>query len=314
MNMYSNRNARFAAVSAFIFCLSAHADEYDFEVGVTIGQSEADTTTVSFPAPINSTATTSADADRFDLRGTWFYSGLSDGKGPKTRAAFVDRASRVSLSYSRLDQSSSVVLSGGGIPPVESNASIDLSGYFVDLRHVWKDSGWFGIVGIGRAELDGDFSNGSITSTSNSDANAYSLGIGKYLAETTAVDLRLVTQDSGSSTASGISVNVSHLAPLGNTWMFGADAGLTKTDTAGDGDVYNIRGSLYPNTDVDFGLSFERRDEGSGIDSESFELFAGWFISGNTRVHASYREDTGDAGLSAESDSTGFEVGISSRF
>ena len=258
--MKSDRYARFAAVSSFILCFSAHADEYDFEVGVTFGQSEADTTTVSFPAPIDSTATSSADADRFDLRGTWFYSGLSDGKGPKTRAAFVDRASRVSLSYSQLDQSSSVVVSGGGIPPVESNASIEFSGYSVDLRHVWKESGWFGIIGIARAELDGEFSNGSITSTSNADANAYSLGVGKYLAETTALDLRVLSQDSGSSTAAGVSLNFSHLAPLGDTWMFGADVGLTKTDTAGDGDVYNIRGSLYPNSDVDFGLSFVRRD------------------------------------------------------
>ncbi len=312
--MNSDRYARFAAILALIFCYSAHADDYDFEVGLTIGQSEADTTTVSFPAPINSTATSTAEADRFDLRGTWFYTGLSDGKGPKRRAAFVDRASSISLGYSRSDQSSSVVLSGGGLPPVESNASIDFSGVSVDLRHVWKDSGWFGIVGIARAEFDGEFSNGSTTSTSNADADAYSLGIGKYVAETTALDLRVLSQDSGSSTAAAISLNFSHLAPLGDTWMFGADVGLTKTDTAGDGDAYNIRGSLYPNSDVDFGLSFARRDEERGIDSESFELFAGWFITSNTRVHASYREDTGDAGLNAESDSSGFEFGISSRF
>lgn len=306
--------ARIVTVLAFLLCFSAHADDYNFEVGVTIGQSEADTTTISFPAPINTAATISANADQFDLRGTWFYTGLSDNKGPKTRAAFVDRSSSVSLSYFRSDLSSTVILSGGGLPPDQSNISIDVSGYSVDLRHVWRESGWFGIISIGRAELDGILTNGPTTSTSDADSNAYSLGIGKYLADTTSVDLRVLSEESGSSTAAGISLRFSHLAPLGNTWMFGADVGITKTDTAGDGDAYNIVGSFYPNSEVDFGLSFARRDEEGGIDSESFELFAGWFISDSTRVHASYIEDTGGAGLSAEADSTGYEVGISSRF
>ncbi len=312
--MNSNRYARLAALSALVLCSNSYSDEYDFEVGVTIGQSDTDTTTVNFPAPIDATATSSAEADRFELRGRWFYSGLSDDKGPKSRAAFVDRASSISLSYSQSDQSSSVVLSGTGIPPVQSNASIDLSSYSVDLRHVWKDSGWYGIMSIGKANIDAEFSNGSTTSTSDFDTNAYSLGLGKYLAEMTSVDLRLLSQDTGSSTAAGVALSFSHLAQLSDTWMFGVDAALTKTDTAGDGDAYNIVVSLFPNSDVNFGLSFARRDEEGGIDTESLELFAGWFVTGNTRVFAGYREDTGDAGLSTESDSTGFEVGFSSRF
>ena len=310
--MICNRYARVLAASTVFLCLSAHANDYDFEVGVSFGQTEADTRTVSLPPPIDITETSSAEADRFELRGAWFYSGLSDKQGPKARAAFVDRASSVSLSYSQTDQSSSIEITGGGLPSLESSS--DFSAYVVDLRHVWKESGWYAIAGIGRAELDGELTDGTTSRTLDADSNVYSLGVGKYLGETTSVDLRLLSQDTDSSTASGVALSFSHLGSLGDTWMFGVDAALTKTDTAGDGDVYNIRGSLYPNSDVDFGLSFVRRDEERGFDSESFELFAGWFVTDNTRVFASYIEDEGSSTLTSGVDSSGFELGISSRF
>ena len=93
------------------FVANAAADDYDYEVGLTYGWGQSDSTFISTfsgaPTPSPGISTSSSDTDNIDLFGAWYYSGLSDSVGPKSRAAFLNRASSVGLAYSRSDGSSS---------------------------------------------------------------------------------------------------------------------------------------------------------------------------------------------------------------
>ena len=314
--MTKHHCVRIAAALVFLLGQASLADEYDYELSASFGRLESDSTSVTAAVgiPISTTVTSSAEVDTFSLSGAWFYTGLSDDEGPKSRAAFIDRASSLTIRYGQSDQSSSFTISGDGLPTLETRSSLDSNAYSANLRHVWKESGWIGIFSLGRVSLDSETSSGTFTGSSSSDATSYTIGIGKYLADMTSVDLRVATQERGSSTASAVSLNFRHLGRLGDTWMYGADAGWTKTDTAGDGDAYDLRASLYPNSNLDFGLGYSRRDVGGGIDAESIELFVGWFFSDSARVRASYREDTTDTVNGIDADSDGFQLGISGRF
>ncbi len=313
--MTNNHRVRLYAATLILYSQPVVAEEYENELGATYSQVEASASSLTAIVGIpTTTVTSSSDADTFSLRGAWFYTGLSDDEGPRSRAAFIDRASSLTFRYSQVDQASSVLITGNGVPSLQSSSSQDTKAFSVNLRHVWKDSGWFGVAGLSRASFDGEFSSGTFTADTDGDATSYTLGFGKYLADTTSLDLRVATQDRSSSTASAVSLNLEHLGRLGDTWMYGADVNWTKTDTAGDGDAYDLRGSLYPNSNLDFGLGYSQRDVGGGIDAESVELFVGWFFSDSTRLQASYREDTTDTVDGIDADTDGFQIGITGRF
>lgn len=294
------------------FVANAAAEDYDYEVGVAYARGQTDSTIIS---TLRGGSTSSSDSDNIDLTGAWYYSGLSDSNDPKSRAAFLSRASSVVVGYSRSDESGSFEAEGGGIfPPVSANFDNTSSALSVDLRHVWQNSGWYALAGISRAELESDFVSTGTVNSSEFDTTRYSLGVGKYLGKATTLDLGVATLDVGSSHPTVIALSLTHVGSIGKDWQYGADVAYAKSDTSGDGDIYALRGALYPTAEFEFGLGFSRRESGRGFDSDTIEAFAGWFIRDHIEVTARYRQDDPDTIPEENFDSNVFGVGVRVRF
>ena len=112
-----------------LFATSASAEQYNFEVGLDFDSTRFDgsqTITTTGGTVFNSNET---DSDDLRLFGSWYFAGLSDDKGPRARAVLVDRASSLSLGYSRLDQTIVTFLSSDDpffpFPPIDSRFDSD---------------------------------------------------------------------------------------------------------------------------------------------------------------------------------------------
>ena len=298
----------------------AAGEDYDYEVGLAYGSGQSDSTVVAtiggVPDPSLGMSTTSSDSDTIELTGVWFYSGLSDANGPKSRAAFMSRASSLVIGYSYSEESTTFEISGGPIVLPQMGRS-DGSGndYSLDLRHVWKDSGWFARAGVSRTELDVDVTNNAgIPAFARFDANRYTLGAGKYLGQATTLELGITTLDVGTSNPTVIALSFSHIGSLGANWQYGADVAFAKSDTGDEGDNIALRGSLFPTPSIEFGLSFARQDGNSGFDLDTTEVFGGWFVRDNIEFTARYRMQDPDTFPGQDIDSDEFGVGISMRF
>ena len=298
----------------------AAGEDYDYQVGLSYGSGQSDSTVVptfgGVPDPSLGITTSSSDSDTIGLTGVWFYSGLSDDNGPKSRAAFMSRASSLIISYANGDESTTTEFSGGGIiPPQTTRSDGSSNDYSLDLRHVWKNSGWFARAGMSRAESDVEFTNnGGFPASAKFDANRYSLGVGKYLGQATTLELGITTLDVGTSNPTVIALSFSHIGSLGSNWQYGADVAFAKSDTGGDGDTIALRGSLFPTPSIEFGLSFARQDGNSGFDLDTTEVFGGWFVRDNIELTVRFRMQDPDTFPGQDIDSDEFGVGVSMRF
>ena len=174
----------------------AAAENFDFEIGVTYNRTQLDaeqTITTNVGSIFNSN---DIDTDAWSLFGSWYFAGLSDDNGPRARAAFVDRASMLGVSYARVDvsASASLVSSDPAIPSFEGSFNSDGDAYALDVRYVWRDSGWFANGGVAQTDTTiGGFVASSVDST------VWRVGVGKYLFDTTtlALDVSQADDDGG---------------------------------------------------------------------------------------------------------------------
>lgn len=303
---------------------SASAEQYDFEVGLGFDSTSFDgsqTTTTPGGTIFNSLET---DADDLSLVGSWYFAGLSDDKGPRARAVLVDRASSLSLAYSRSDQTIATLFTSDDplfpFPPIDERFESEGDLFAVDLRYVDRDSGWFGNAGLLTADTTvSGFVNESF------DATGWRLGIGKYVFETTtlSLDVSQVDADGGSDTT-GIAVSLEHLGDLGERWQYAVDIGFNRLDADGgiEQDSWRAALSLYPSRDFEFGFAVESVGV-VGPDTTGFEGFASWFVRPNVGLSAYYRVDDpayfGDGAISGaptvnNADQDGFGINATVRF
>lgn len=317
-----------AGLFVLLGCLTveaAAAESYDFETGLILGRSSTDVVSAigvigGTPVPEAGVATSAADSDMIELFGTWYYSGATDEKGPKSQAAFLSRASSVSIAYSYDDESSSFSSTGTiaplpVTPPISASFSAEASTLSLRARHVWQDSGWYL---LGRfASLDAEFEStdpgGNIFSDDTS-ATAYSAGFGKYLGDATAIDITVVLSDQAGSNDAAVALAVKHIGSIGESWQYGADAGVVVSDTAGDEQTYLLRLSLFPVDEFEFGAGFQRRDVDFGTDGNTYEAFASWFPHDRVELRARYSMNDFDSFATEEYDNDEIGLGLSIRF
>lgn len=308
----------FVLLTAGIFAAgSVSADTFDYEVDLSFRSFDSDS--ISFavfgglPDPTQGTSETSTSDDEIAITGSWYYTGLSDEEGPRSRAEFVSRASSVTVTYARLDGDTSFSSNLFGLP-VSASGEQTADTFGVDVRHVWKDSGWYVLAGIAESEADFSFTDpGGNTTEASGSADAYFAGFGKYLGATTALDLVVANTEIGGSSNANVAVSFSHIGELNENWQYGADLGIGFADD--DNRAYNARFSLYPNRDLAFGFGYTRTDDDNGFGSESSSVtgFASWFVNETTVVRADLSSGDGDA-LGSEIDTDSFGIGISMRF
>jgi len=141
---------------------------------------------------------TDQDVYRFSISG--FLRPVDDQKGPLVEAAFLNRSSSLTYSYSRseLDIEQVAIISGTITDTVtidaaaSDGAQTDVNAHRLSARYVFPDSGW--IVGGGIDLEDGETDSPTgvgFESTATSDIDAWSvdLTVGRYLLAQTSVTL-----------------------------------------------------------------------------------------------------------------------------
>lgn len=307
-----------AAVLAIVLGpVTTHANEFSFELGAGF-LADRSTTTSTFissqvpPPPDLPTLTVDTDTDEFTIAAAWYFDGASSASGPLSRAAFVSRASSLAVSLSRADVDTDISIDppiiivipdplppGPIVPdpppgvvdrgPVTPGGDIDE--VLAQFRYVWPDSGWYVLAGIAFAETELDIG----LDTASVDSNGYVAGFGRYIAELTSLDIAVTRVENdfsgpfigGDDSTTEVAVTLSHIGALTGRWQYGADATISSVDTDDrDGD-FGVRGSLYPNRSLAFGLDVA----GSFGDSNApttYRLFASWFATERFGISASY--------------------------
>jgi len=286
------RGAGSCLLAVAMIAQTARAGDYDFEIDVAFDSSQFDgSQTITTPGGtiFNSTST---DTDSLSVLGSWYFTGLSDDKGPRARAVLVDRASSLSIGYSRTEWSNSVVFNSSdpGFPfgPLDLTVDSDIDTFSADFRYVDRDSGWFGSAGL----LAANASVGPFVSESIND-DGWSLGVGKYLADTTTLSLDF----SDVSDTSAVGLSLEHLGDLGASWQYAVDLGYSYVDLGGGFDLDRLGAAiaLYPTRDFEFGLAFENvSGDFPSADSQAVEGFASWYVKPNVRLSARYRVNDAD--------------------
>lgn len=316
-------------VMSAVLILSAHAStavaaDYDYEIGLSYGNSDTDAVSSlgsigPNPAPEAGTATSASDSDRFEIAGTWYYSGLSDTNGPWSRAAFLSRASGVSVAYAYTDESSSFSTTGSTAPfpispPSSGSGESTADTFNASLRHVWPDSGWYAIAGVSRIETEVDTVFQNMNFSFDVDATAYTAGFGRYLGKATAIDVSVISTDVEGDDATAFALSFSHIGALGNGWQYGADIGIAASDQDGDDGSYSLGLSLFPTNEFEFGIAIVHRESGFDLDQDLYEGFASWFVRQHIELRARYGQDDIDAFGQQDYNSDQFGLGINVRF
>ena len=304
------------------------AGEYDYEAGLSYGNSSTNSSSPLLvsggnPGSQFGSVTNSSDSDRVELSGTWYYSGLSDKSGPKSRAAFLDRASGIRLAYSYDDLSGSYVNAGlqpplppGILPIPPSTGSTDGSTHALEvgLRHVWEASGWYGLAGATRIDSAFDTVFDGTSGSYDMDATAYTLGIGKYFGQATALDLSIISSDLDGYDTKTYALSFNHVGSLGGNWHYAADLGVAVSDVDYDDGSYSLGFSLFPNRELEFGIEAVHQDWPFDGDRNTYEGFASWFVRDHVELNASYRNADWKPNSVTDIDGDQFAVGVIVRF
>ena len=325
--MKHTRGRRYWQLVGLLIATSGVAEEYNFEVGLAFDSTNTEgSRTITAPGETIFDSS-EIDTDVLSVFGSWYFTGLSDDKGPRARAALVDRASSLSFGYSRTDQTfSSFRMSddpSSSFPPNDSTYENDGDAYAIGIRYVHRDSGWFGDAAL----LSSDTTAVGVVHDSG-DASEWSLGIGKYLFDTTTLSLDVGRRDyDGVLEETDVVLSFSHLGNLGERWQYGIDLayGRSEGDFDLEQDTWGVAIALYPTRDFEFGVGVEDIS-GSGYfrDSTGIKGFASWFITPNVRVSARYRVDDiyywfgsifiGGAPEVSDAEQDSFEISATIRF
>lgn len=321
--MRNNNFAGLLLAGATLVATNASAENYDFEIGLAYQSTQSDgeqSITTTGGTIFNSI---DSDSDNLRLFGNWYFAGLSDEKGPRARAAFVDRASVLSFGYARTDLSTSATVES--TDPLVPSFFVEFDGkgdtYALDVRYVWRDSGWFGKAGVASSDATlGGFVDDSINSI------AWSLGVGKYLWNTTSLALDFSQSDDDGGDVTVTSISFSHLGDMGERWQYAVDLGFVRTESGVgsglDADTWRAALSLYPTRDFEFGVRFDDADSDSDFfDRSGIEGFASWFVTPRVVLGASYRVDdvnfagnvsipSAQTSSDADQDSAGISVSV----
>lgn len=269
---------------------TAAADTYTWEVGLGLtANNSTSRSTSTFPPPNGGTISSRSESDSDDIGigGTWYFAGVEANSGPRSRAAFIGRASAVSLSYSRGDGDSStnVTSTVPGFPDQSFRSDASSDSFSGNLRLVGKDSGWYGLASVSRTESEGDFPGLGATQFSS---NAYGLGVGKYLGSQTALELNVARGEAQGFYTTIAALALIHIGAMGDTWQYGIDASLSDDNQDGSNARFGARFSLYPSRSWAFGADISAQLEDTSDGPRNYGLFASWFPTERVEIEARY--------------------------
>jgi hypothetical protein len=287
-------------LTGLIVTTNALADEYSYEVGFSFDNTERNgSQSITTPGGTSSTASI-FDTDFLSVFGSWYFSGLTDDKGPRARAAFVDRASSVNFGYTRSNQEAFMSFTTDDPnfpfpPPDELSFDSDGDTFEISLRYVDRDSGWYGTAGL--IQID-DSARTLFSVQQSAEAAEWRLGVGKYMLETTTLGIEVAILDSNAGRdGSVVAVVMTHLGDFAGSWQYAVDLGYSHTDFDFNLklDTWAARFSLYPTRNFEIGVALEDVSENGNsrgiFDTTGVEGFASWYVTPNVSLSAQYRDD-----------------------
>lgn len=250
-------------------------------------------------------AITGGDVSSLGVDGTFYLDRVDDTKGPLGEAAFIDRASSISLGYT------------DGETDSDDTPDLDISRFAADSRLVFGDGGW--IVDLGYEYGEPELADGP--NPLDTEVTVASIGFGKYLFENTTLSVSYIYTDvevdvDGGSTFEG-DVD-SYRADVDHLFQWGDGAGLkvhaaygfVDVENNDDIDIYEIDGTWYICRDLGIGAAYRLTDD-DGLELEEYGVSAEYFITEQVAVTVSYFEgEIDDADLETDS----FLVGVRARF
>ncbi|MCR9104529.1 MAG: putative porin [Gammaproteobacteria bacterium] len=247
---------------------TVQAEEYSWEAGAGISGS---------------------DVEGFDLGISYFFQPVDDSKGPYREAAFIDRASSVT------------VFGSDG----EVDNSADTEEYGIDVRYITAGSGWIIDAAYARSEASvGGF---------DAEVDAYGLTVGKYIAENTTLEIGYAyAEDDSGAELDNYGIEIQHLMNWEDSGLkLGGGYVYSETDDGGnDRDTYFVEATWYPCKNLGIGGGYSLADGEFG-DTDIYSIGAEYFITEHAAVSLSYlSEEVDDTDL--ESDV--YRVGVNFRF
>lgn len=267
-----------AAAFTTVFAVSAHAD-YQFEVGAAYAKGD-----------LTTAAGADADQDIFTLGGTYHLESVDTSKGPLTEAAFLDRASDVTLVYTF------------GEVDFDNTGDTDINNVAVSGRFVDKQSGWLVELGYEFDEGDGG----------GADSDGYTLRGGKYIADnTTLVFGWTYTEDDDNAESDEYSLQLEHLQQFAQGALkVEAAVGLVDSNFTDDVDLYSLGGTYYINNNLGFGAEFARLDS-NVVELDQWTLFSELWVTEQVSVTLAYTEVEED---DSDSESDAIILAVTGRF
>ena len=181
-----------------------------------------------------------ADVDGYGIDGTYYFQEVDDSKGPFSEAAFLNKASSVTLGYVDFDGSDSVSIAGRLV--LDSNLTLEAN----------------------YADADG--------------SDVYGAAIGMYINDTSEVQLTYADSDADDADVWGVEYH--GVYDLGDNAALAADLGLSTADAGEaltGGLTYYPMPQLGLGVDLAY-LDYDDSDFGYGLSAEYFftnSIFAG---------------------------------------
>jgi hypothetical protein len=229
------RSRFIAFAGACVLVCPAAAAEYRWQVAATYAEVETGAV---------------IDADNSSVAATRYFAPVDDQQGPSALAAFFSRSSHLSIGGFDNDERQGIpVTTLGGTAQFVTTTSV-LDGYGVTGRYVWRRSGWY--AGGGFESADGerrfDFQAPHIT-----DVRGYRVTAGKYLGDSTSLELLLGTNETDTEWGASCSV---FLPCITGQLVTADDVALRAFHVGEIGRMSYSLGGGVASTELDYALRF----------------------------------------------------------
>jgi hypothetical protein len=272
---------------------AAQAD-YQAQIDFSYGWTELDYEADSVPDA-------EFDNDDVFLRGTYFLSPVSTANGPLDEAAFLSKASGVSLGYSKIESD------------VKPGDDYDSESFFI--------SGHFVLPGTNLI-LEGAYGQGE---SANTDVDTWGLGFGAYINDRIMLMLTYTKQDydfGSDDTDERVRIRYRQLIDFGNGRNLAIEPYIGKVELfSEDGVELGIDATYYINRSLGIKAGLYRSDV-DGDNSEStevvFSVGCAYYINENFRIGGEVYSLAGDSdsdfGGDADIEGSGIEISAALRF
>jgi len=216
------------------------------------------------------------DVNAIGAGGTYYFGGVDDTKGPLAEAAFTDHSSSASVNYTDGKTNG-------------DRDDLEFKSYGIAGRYITDDEGWIFDLGYARNEPENPLDIGP----DEFEIDTLSVGVGKYLTDTTTLVFSYQNQDADEGgDLDSYRGDLEHLwlADWGAIKFAGAYGWVDVDSNLGDDiDIYEVGATVYPWKWLGIGAGY-RNTENDLQEVEQYVASVEYFINDDVAVALEYRD------------------------